>query len=304
MWENALGSDGTGGPDVGAVGTALGRGVSALGAFAAVDVETANEQRRSICEIAVVTAASGGTLRKRSWLVQPPANRYEKPNVNVHGITAADTKDAPRFAAIWPEVRNEIGDRGVVAHNAEFDLDCIAKTLRHYKIDWTPPTYACTLRIADLVLADRAGKFTLGALCGDLGIEVSDAHRAASDAEAVLLLAAALLDLSGEASFEALAARSNTGWRERREASVRRASWASTEPATARQIDYLRHLLQERGRAMSLKGITKGEASRAIDSLKAGSLPSASQGRDRALPSSAATRGPRRSGFLARFRGR
>ena len=300
MWEDTLGSDGTGGPDVGAVGMALGRGMSALEAFTAVDVETANEQRRSICEIAVVTATSGGTLRKRSWLVQPPANRYEKPNVNVHGITAADTKDAPRFAAIWPEVRNEIGDRGVVAHNTEFDLDCIAKTLRHYKVDWEAPTHACTLRIADLVLADRAGKFTLGALCGDLGIEVSDAHRAASDAEAVLLLAAALLDLSGEASFEALAARSNTGWRERREASVRRASWASTEPATARQIDYLKRLLRERGETMSLDGITKGDASCAIDALKAGSSPGA--GRDHALPNGAATRRSRRSGFMARFR--
>ncbi|WP_428117221.1 exonuclease domain-containing protein [Candidatus Poriferisodalis sp.] len=272
-----MGNDWTGTADVKEIGSTSNLRLNALSGFAAVDVETANEQRRSICEIAVVTANSGGALRRRSWLAQPPANRYERANIDVHGITAADTNAAPRFSAIWPQVRDEIGERGIVAHNAEFDIDCIAKTLRHYRIDWEPSTHACTLRIADLVLSDRVGKFTLGALCRDLGIEIPNAHRAASDAEAVLLLAAALYDRSDERSFQALVVRSDTGWRERREASVRRAMYASTDPATARQIDYLRLLLQERRQTMSLEGITKGDASRAIDSLKTGRSPNDSR---------------------------
>lgn len=262
-----MGREGVESADDRETGHVLRRGVNALGGFAAVDVETANEQRRSICEIAVVTGSPRGGLAFRSWLVKPPANRYERLNSRLHGITAADTEDAPQFKAVWPEVRAEIGWRGIVAHNAEFDFECIAQTLRHYGIDWEPPTIACTLRIADLVLANRVGKFTLGALCGDLGIETSNAHQAKSDAEAVYLLAAALLDQSNERSFEALVARSNCGWRSRREASIRRGTYASAEPATTRQVEYLRQLLRDHRQTMSLDGITKGEASRVIDSL-------------------------------------
>ncbi len=36
----------------------------------------------------------------------------------VHGITTADLKDAPAFVSLWPEVRQRLGNRVVVAHGA------------------------------------------------------------------------------------------------------------------------------------------------------------------------------------------
>ena len=45
--------------------------------WVAIDVETATNDRRSICSLGVATVAPDGSRAEREWLVKPPGNRYD-----------------------------------------------------------------------------------------------------------------------------------------------------------------------------------------------------------------------------------
>lgn len=56
--------------------------------FNAIDVETANADPASICEIGIVHACGGAIRGQWSTLVNP-GSRFSRVNVGIHGITAA-----------------------------------------------------------------------------------------------------------------------------------------------------------------------------------------------------------------------
>ncbi len=60
--------------------------------FVALDVETANTYRGSICQIGITEIQNGKVQFSRSWLVKPKKDLYEKCNIAIHGITQEDTK--------------------------------------------------------------------------------------------------------------------------------------------------------------------------------------------------------------------
>ena len=45
--------------------------------FVAVDVETATSNRSSICQLSLAFVADGQITEKKSWLIQPPENKYD-----------------------------------------------------------------------------------------------------------------------------------------------------------------------------------------------------------------------------------
>lgn len=66
-------------------------------------------------------------------LVQPPNNQYFYKNIEVHGIQPQDTIDAPTFDVVWHEdMKRYIEDEVFVAHNAQFDVNCLQNTLAYY----------------------------------------------------------------------------------------------------------------------------------------------------------------------------
>ena len=68
--------------------------------FAAIDFETATGCRNSACSVAV-TAVEDGKMKDVYYsLIQPPMNKYNYFNIQIHGITPNDTKNAPTFAEI------------------------------------------------------------------------------------------------------------------------------------------------------------------------------------------------------------
>ena len=90
--------------------------------FAAIDFETANGQRSSICSVGLVVVRSGEIVRRLHRLVHPTPNYYYRYfTEQIHGISAADTEDAPLFPEIWAEVAPWVEGIPMVAHNAAFD---------------------------------------------------------------------------------------------------------------------------------------------------------------------------------------
>jgi DNA polymerase-3 subunit epsilon len=73
--------------------------------FVAVDLETANPQFSSICQIGLVVFEGGREIDSDVRLVDP--NDYFDPyNVAIHGITADQVRGAPIFKEIHPWLRD------------------------------------------------------------------------------------------------------------------------------------------------------------------------------------------------------
>ncbi|MGJ8649226.1 MAG: 3'-5' exonuclease [Opitutaceae bacterium] len=142
--------------------------------FTAIDFETAQPARCSICQVGLVRVECGEVVEQVSLLVQPPDNTYSYWNTNVHGLTEADTRHAPFFDAVWPQLRGFIEGRTLVAHNGAFDFSCLRKTLDFYGM--AEPSYVpqCTYKIY---------KKKLNVLCEERGISLNH-HDALSDARA------------------------------------------------------------------------------------------------------------------------
>jgi len=143
--------------------------------FTAIDFETAQGYRWSICQVGLVRVEKGAIVKELSLLVQPPQNYYWSKMVQIHGITPMDTANAPFFDEIWHILEPYIRYQDVVAHNGlAFDFPVLKNTLAYY--DLAEPDYQkiCTYRIY---------KSNLAALCQKYSIPLNH-HDALSDARA------------------------------------------------------------------------------------------------------------------------
>lgn len=150
--------------------------------FIAIDFETANNHRASICEAGICVVHNGKIVETRSWLVRPEGNYYSYWNMQVHGIHPEDTEDAPKFPEVWEEIAEYINETPVlVAHNAGFDMGCIRNSLDFYDLEKPDATFFCTLRAARHIYDFPCNK--LGFLCDHFEIPSGKHHRAGDDAE-------------------------------------------------------------------------------------------------------------------------
>ena len=144
--------------------------------FTAIDFETAQWNPSSICQVGLVRIEKGEIVKMINQLVRPPENYYFYKNIEVHGIRPEDTEAAPTFDEVWWEMRPYIQDQVVVAHNAQFDFNCLKHTLGFY--DEIQPAYEgqCTRKIYRRGLAFLAKKYRIPLQHHDA---LSDAHACA-----------------------------------------------------------------------------------------------------------------------------
>lgn len=140
--------------------------------FTAIDFETAQGKRWSICQIGLVRVERGQIVHQSSTLVRPPENFYSSFNTQVHGISARDTAASPLFRDIWPSFRPFIEGQTVVAHNGAFDFSCLGQVLDYYRLSKPVYEQQCTYKIF------RKG---LAACCREHAIDLKH-HHALSDA--------------------------------------------------------------------------------------------------------------------------
>ena len=143
--------------------------------FTAIDFETAQGKRWSICQIGLVRVENGVVAHTYSKLIKPPYNYYWKRFTDIHGITQKMTLNAPTFNQVWDEVSPFIINQNVVAHNGfGFDFLCLSQTLEFYDLEVPNYNPYCTYKIY------RNG---LAFLCRANGIKLNH-HDALSDAMA------------------------------------------------------------------------------------------------------------------------
>ncbi|AWN15299.1 exonuclease domain-containing protein [Salinisphaera sp. LB1] len=96
-----------------------------LNAFVAVDVETANGDAGSICQIGFARFADGRLVDNWSWLVHPQTY-FSAGNIAIHGIRPGDVTHAPDWAGIHDAVAAALTGQIVVSHTA-FDVTAITR---------------------------------------------------------------------------------------------------------------------------------------------------------------------------------
>ncbi len=100
--------------------------------FLALDVETANADLSSICQIGVVTFGGGEVVNRWGTLINPQ-DYFDGMNVSIHGITADAVASAPTYVAIDPVLREMFSGKIVVTHTA-FDQASLRKCAAKYAV--------------------------------------------------------------------------------------------------------------------------------------------------------------------------
>ncbi|WP_372368676.1 3'-5' exonuclease [Candidatus Uabimicrobium sp. HlEnr_7] len=154
--------------------------------FVAIDFETANNRKTSICSCGIITIKDGQIIEKKHFLIRPKVLEFYKRNTQIHGITKDDVKDQPTFDKIWPEIKTYINNELVVAHNASFDLGVLKAVLDQYHLDYPNIEYLCTVQLARKTIKD-SDNHKLNTLAEYFGIDLKH-HDALSDAQACALL--------------------------------------------------------------------------------------------------------------------
>ena len=93
--------------------------------FAAIDFETANNERTSVCSVGVVIVRDGELVDSFYSLIQPEPNYYNYWCTQIHGITRNDTDQAQVFPLVWKQIEPLIEGLPLVAHNKSFDESCL-----------------------------------------------------------------------------------------------------------------------------------------------------------------------------------
>lgn len=87
--------------------------------FVALDVETANPDLSSICQIGLATFAGCAPVSRWQTYVDPE-DYFDPWNVEIHGITEGTVRGAPTFSALFPELCSRLTGE-VVVHHTHFD---------------------------------------------------------------------------------------------------------------------------------------------------------------------------------------
>lgn len=185
--------------------------------WTAIDFETANQDRGSVCAVGLVRVSDGRVVDRFGTLIRPPgpAAFFSRHNTAVHGLTADDVRGAPTWESVLERILDFSGGGPLVAHNAAFDMGALRQASAHIGHDLPALEYACTLAMSRRTwdLPDHR----LPTVCAHIGHDIAHHHRAEDDAEAAARIMIAAMERYGTTSLpEALRAAGLPGRRTER----------------------------------------------------------------------------------------
>ncbi|MDE6535074.1 MAG: 3'-5' exonuclease [Muribaculaceae bacterium] len=159
--------------------------------FVAIDFETANGRRSSVCSVGIVIVRDGRIVDRFYSLIQPSPNYYNRWTTAVHGLTRRDTDDQPTFPEVWTRIEPLIEGLPLVAHNRPFDESCLKAAFEEYGMDYPGYEFYCTLAASRRKL--RLPNHQLHVSAAACGFDLENHHNALADAEACAAIALKLL---------------------------------------------------------------------------------------------------------------
>jgi DNA polymerase-3 subunit epsilon len=158
--------------------------------FVAIDVETANADMASICQIGLVKCINGVLSDEWKTYVDPE-DYFDGINVSIHGIDQSTVVGAPTFPELGETLRSYLDGEVVVCHT-HFDRVSIYRAAQRYDVSAPECTWLDSARVARRTWAECATKgYGLYDVCRMLGHDFRH-HDALEDAKAAahVLLAA------------------------------------------------------------------------------------------------------------------
>ncbi|MHA3104681.1 exonuclease domain-containing protein [Acinetobacter sp. ANC 3791] len=102
--------------------------------FIAFDVETANSDPKSICQVGLAVFENGQLKEKWGTYVNPKSH-FDWMNIEIHGITSNMVKDAPTISELHSTLSKYFNNNTVVTYTA-FDRSAISRNNLDFDCDW------------------------------------------------------------------------------------------------------------------------------------------------------------------------
>lgn len=169
--------------------------------FIALDFETANSSRASICSIGLVKVVNG-LIQEEIHTYIDPEDKFTAFNTEIHGITEYMVQGAPTFETYWPTFKAIIENETLIAHNASFDMSALRFALNAFNEPYAQFTYGCSYVFAKKVWPSLYNH-RLSTVADHLGIGFKH-HDALEDARAAASVTLAALESSGTDSLQEL----------------------------------------------------------------------------------------------------
>jgi len=168
--------------------------------FIAVDVETANADVASVCQIGIVAFENGRV--KESWqTLVNPEDDFDVVNVSIHGIDQRAVRGAPTFSEIYGSVRTWLAG-SIVASHTPFDRLAVERVVEKYGLEQVACAWLDTARVARRAWPQFSQRgYGLANVAGHLGISFV-AHNAEEDARAAGELLVRAMEETGMAIHE------------------------------------------------------------------------------------------------------
>ena len=150
--------------------------------FNAIDVETANADPSSICQIGIVRIRDGEIKEQLSILVNPEQG-FNPVNVRLHGIDEARVRGSETLPQVAGRLRRLLEGAVLVSHT-QFDRIALDGAMRRYGLAPIRATWLDSAMIARRAWPEKYGRrWSLAVVAGDLGIAFRH-HDAVEDARA------------------------------------------------------------------------------------------------------------------------
>lgn len=199
--------------------------------FTAVDVELANNDLASICELGLAKFREGQLVETWRAVVNPESDFEVAFHSNLHGIRSGHVEGAPTFPEVYHVLKHFTNQGVCVFHAASgFDQNCLSRACERYALeDLTKYTeWKSTLQMAKNHWPDQSS-YKLEALCKKIGHDYHP-HNALEDAIAAAAILRAISGVSDSPAIAAVGGGSNRPRTFRRVASTRHEKGLRADP--------------------------------------------------------------------------
>ncbi|MFT6069161.1 MAG: DNA polymerase-3 subunit epsilon [Bacteriovoracaceae bacterium] len=169
--------------------------------YSIIDIETTGVKpgHSKIIEIAIVNHDGEKIVQKWSSLIDPEC-KIQYFITNLTGITNKMVEGAPKFYEVAKKIVEMTKDSVFVAHNVGFDYGFIKAEFKELGYSFNKKKL-CTVRLGRKIIPGHKS-YSLGKITKDLGISLTDAHRAMGDTLATVELFERYLKIDKEYILE------------------------------------------------------------------------------------------------------
>jgi len=150
--------------------------------FVAIDVETANADMSSICQIGIACYNEGSLTEEWKSYIDPE-DYFDEINISIHGIDESTVESSPKLSDVANQIYKYLDNHVCVCHT-HFDRVAIRQAFDKYEIRHPNCTWLDSARVTRRAWEDLAWKgYGLYNVCKSLGYDFAH-HDALEDAKA------------------------------------------------------------------------------------------------------------------------